>query len=223
MILRGAYLLRRFLNSARRNEKQAQADRIRDQFYEQCWREAAQSCGAEFARVDEGASWITHKALPRPIYVDRNANVLDSHASVRATDDKPATYQLIEELGAPVPDHIVLASDAHKAALEFIESHGGTFVVKPASGTAGGIGVTANVRTASELRHAMAWAGAYCPRVLVERQSETLPGYMEGRSSREAPEIDGIIYVRGASRAGRFYQVEITGTEGIDQVGRVAG
>lgn len=170
MILRGAYLLRRFLNSARRNEKQAQADRIRDQFYEQCWREAAQSCGAEFARVDEGASWITHKALPRPIYVDRNANVLDSHASVRATDDKPATYQLIEELGAPVPDHIVLASDAHKAALEFIESHGGTFVVKPASGTAGGIGVTANVRTASELRHAMAWAGAYCPRVLVERQ-----------------------------------------------------
>lgn len=170
MILRGAYLLRRFLNSARRNEKQAQADRIRDQFYEQCWREAAQSCGAGFARVDDGASWITHRALPRPIYVDRNSNVLDSHAAVRATDDKPATYQLMGELGAPVPDHVVLGSDAHKAALEFIESHGGTFVVKPASGTAGGIGVTANVRTASELRHAMAWAGAYCPRVLVERQ-----------------------------------------------------
>ncbi|KAF2991225.1 hypothetical protein OGR47_04290 [Methylocystis sp. MJC1] len=170
MILRGAYLLRRFLNSARRNEKQAQADRIRDQFYEKCWREAAQSCGGEFARVDDGAAWITLKAVPRPIYVDRNTNVIDSHASVRATDDKPATYQLIEELGAPVPDHVVLRIDAHKAALDFIESHGGAFVVKPASGTAGGIGVTANVRTAFELRHAMAWAGAYCPRVLLERQ-----------------------------------------------------
>ncbi len=170
MILRGAYLLRRFLNSARRNEKQAQADRIRDRFYEQCWREAAESCGGEFARIGEGVSLITHKEIHRPIFVDRNLNVLDSHASVQATDDKPATYQMVRELGAPVPDHVVLRADEHKAALEFIQSHGGSFVVKPASGTAGGIGVTSNVRTASELRHALAWAGAYCARVLVERQ-----------------------------------------------------
>lgn len=170
MILRGAYLLRRFLNSARRNEKQAQADRIRDQFYEQCWREAAETCGGEFAHIGEGVSWITHKVVPRPIFVDRNLNVLDSHASVQATDDKPTTYQLVRELGAPVPDHVVLRADALKAALAFIQSHGGAFVVKPASGTAGGIGVTSNVRTPSELRHAMAWAGAFCARVLVEQQ-----------------------------------------------------
>lgn len=172
MILRGAYLIRRFLTSARRNEKQAQADRIRDQFYEQCWREAAESCGGEFARIGEGVSWITHKVVPRPIFVDRNLNVLDSHASVQATDNKAATYQLVRELGAPVPDHVVLRAEAHKAALEFIQSYGGSFVVKPASGTAGGVGVTSNIRTASELRHAMAWAGAYCARVLVERQIE---------------------------------------------------
>ncbi len=59
--------------------------------------------------------------------------------------------------------------------------------------------------------------------VLVERASDTLPGHMEGRASRHAPDIDGLVYVSGELEPGRFYTVEITGTEGIDEVGRVAG
>ncbi len=59
--------------------------------------------------------------------------------------------------------------------------------------------------------------------VLVERPSDTLPGCMEGRSERHAPDIDGLVYVRGQLETGSFYQVKITGTEGIDEVGRVAG
>lgn len=58
--------------------------------------------------------------------------------------------------------------------------------------------------------------------VLVERHSDTLQGHMEGRSPRHAPDIDGLVYVRGDMEPGRFYEVEITGTEGIDEVGRVA-
>lgn len=58
--------------------------------------------------------------------------------------------------------------------------------------------------------------------VLVERRSDTLAGHMEGRSARHAPEIDELVYVRGDLEPGRFYQVEITGTEGIDEVARVA-
>ncbi len=59
--------------------------------------------------------------------------------------------------------------------------------------------------------------------VLVEKASDTLPGHMEGRAARHAPEIDGLVYVHGELATGRFYEVEITGTEGIDEVGRVAG
>ncbi len=59
--------------------------------------------------------------------------------------------------------------------------------------------------------------------VLVERPSDTLAGCMEGRSPRHAPDIDGIIYVHGTWETGRLYPVEVTGTEGIDEVGRVAG
>jgi ribosomal protein S12 methylthiotransferase len=59
--------------------------------------------------------------------------------------------------------------------------------------------------------------------VLVERRSETFEGCMEGRSEREAPEVDGLVYVRGRAKAGRIYPVRIEGTEGIDVIGRVIG
>jgi D-alanine-D-alanine ligase-like ATP-grasp enzyme len=209
MILRGFYLFRRLLTSARRNRQQAQADKIRDSFYLHCWREAAEACGAELAQNNEGVIWITQEGIGRPIYVNRNLNLLDSHASVRVTDDKPATYRLLREAGAPVPDHVALRADANKAALEFMRSQDGPVVVKPAAGTAGGVGVTSNIRTATELRHAMAWAGAYCSRVLIERhiQGDTyrllyLNGELLDCVLRKSPSLvgDGSSTVRGLVR-----------------------
>ncbi len=69
--------------------------------------------------------------------------------------------------------------------------------------------------------HAMQQVGRTI-RVLVERESDTLPGHMEARGERHAPDVDGLVYVRGDLEPGRFYEVEIIGTEGIDEVGRVA-
>jgi ribosomal protein S12 methylthiotransferase len=58
-------------------------------------------------------------------------------------------------------------------------------------------------------------------RVLVEGKSPEAPGYWEARSWREAPEIDGVIFVpqNGGLHPGTFYEVEISDSEGIDLVG----
>jgi ribosomal protein S12 methylthiotransferase len=58
-------------------------------------------------------------------------------------------------------------------------------------------------------------------RVLVEGRSSEAPGYWESRSCREAPEIDGIIFLPDDSRLhpGIFCEVEISGNEGIDLFG----
>ncbi|MHB8780628.1 MAG: 30S ribosomal protein S12 methylthiotransferase RimO [Candidatus Geothermincolia bacterium] len=57
--------------------------------------------------------------------------------------------------------------------------------------------------------------------VLIEGPADT-PGLLEGRSYREAPDIDGLVLVRGRARRGEMYPVRIEDTEGIDIVGRIA-
>jgi ribosomal protein S12 methylthiotransferase len=58
---------------------------------------------------------------------------------------------------------------------------------------------------------------------MVEGSSEEAPGYWEARSWREAPEVDGVIFLpaRGLPPSGRWLKVEITASEGIDLVGRI--
>ena len=44
-----------------------------------------------------------------------------------------------------------------------------------------------------------------------------------GRTSTQAPDIDNVVYFEADSEMmiGNFYNVEITGTDGVDLVGRV--
>ncbi len=57
--------------------------------------------------------------------------------------------------------------------------------------------------------------------VLVEGRSLEAPGYWEARSGREAPEVDGTIFVHDQEplRPGAFFETIITGSEGIDLIG----
>ncbi|MEW6554938.1 MAG: 30S ribosomal protein S12 methylthiotransferase RimO [Actinomycetota bacterium] len=60
-------------------------------------------------------------------------------------------------------------------------------------------------------------------RVLLEQASSEAPGFWEGRTWREAPEIDGVVFVAdtGGLRAGSMVDVAITSSEGVDLVGTV--
>jgi len=58
-------------------------------------------------------------------------------------------------------------------------------------------------------------------RVLVEEISPEAPGFWEARSWREAPEIDGVIFIphKEGIIPGTLREVAITASEGIDLVG----
>jgi ribosomal protein S12 methylthiotransferase len=58
---------------------------------------------------------------------------------------------------------------------------------------------------------------------LVECESAEVPGFWEGRSWREAPEIDGVIFLECAEglHPGSLVNAVITSSEGIDLVAAV--
>jgi len=181
-------------------------DRNRDQFYAQAWNEAAEATGSTIVPVDDNFFRIVNGHGTRAVCVNRNLNPLDSQAAVSLADDKPATSRVLIEAKSPVPEHLVVRANEHKAALEFLKSGRGPVVVKPAVGTGGGIGVSTNVATASQLRHTMAWAAAYCRQVLIERQIEGetfrllyLDGELLDCVIRRPPSFvgDGVATVRG--------------------------
>ncbi|RMG22727.1 MAG: 30S ribosomal protein S12 methylthiotransferase RimO [Armatimonadetes bacterium] len=63
-----------------------------------------------------------------------------------------------------------------------------------------------------------AWIGRKLD-VLIEAHAED--GLSIGRSFRDAPEIDGVVYVEGHHRPGEFVNVEITGAAEYDLFGRM--
>jgi len=58
-------------------------------------------------------------------------------------------------------------------------------------------------------------------RVLVEGPSDEAPGYMEARSYREAPEIDGVVFLRRKAgvKPASWCRVRIESAEGMDLIG----
>jgi D-alanine-D-alanine ligase-like ATP-grasp enzyme len=164
----GYYLFRRLAGSARRNPSVALMDRYRDEFYAQAWRDAAATIEAAIAPLGNNFFRITRGT--KTICVNRNISPIDNGAAVLLADDKPATHRMLVAAGIPVPQHRVIAAGDQAAALEFLSAGPSPIVVKPAAGTAGGNGVSTNVATAADLRHAIGWAGAYGRRILLERQ-----------------------------------------------------
>ena len=61
-----------------------------------------------------------------------------------------------------------------------------------------------------------AWVGRQMD-VLIEDSRE---GWLIGRSHRDAPEIDGLVFVEGDSKPGDIVRVEVTGAEEYDLYAR---
>ena len=60
--------------------------------------------------------------------------------------------------------------------------------------------------------------------VLVDGPSEDPAFQWEGRMAGQAPEIDGVVYLRGAAIVpGRFERVRITDVEGYELTGEASG
>ena len=142
--------------------------RHRDAFYDRVWREAADELGASC--VDLGDGFLEISTEGRRVRICRNMTPLDDAVTLRIAGMKPLAYRLLASAGVAVPRHAELAARDLDAALRFLEAADGPVVVKPASDTGAGRGVSTGIRSRSGLVTAMARAGAFGSRVLLERQ-----------------------------------------------------
>ena len=150
--------------------------------YRRYWSEAAAMIGASFEELSPSV-WEVRRGSERT----RLANYVtqcDDPITLHLAGDKPFCHRLAKAAGAPVPDHVVIDLTTLGEARRFLESADVPVVVKPASGSSSGLGVSTYVQSPKQLAAAVALASLFDQRILVERM---VPGesyrllYLEGR------------------------------------------
>ena len=160
------YALRRRSEAA---ELAGQGGEPRDAVYRAIWADAAAELGAEVIDLPGGLLEIRRDgAWTRVI---RQSVMLDAEVTLDVAADKTLVHRFLTEASLPVPEHVEYPYGDLAPALSFLERAGGPCVVKPASGTGGGWGITGEVRRPAQLVRATLNASRYSSRVLIERQA----------------------------------------------------
>jgi D-alanine-D-alanine ligase-like ATP-grasp enzyme len=204
-LLKVAYHLRRLRALTARHDAAADnAGRLRGEFYEQLWETAAAEAGARFKRLGNGICEISRDDLTTR--VQQNCTAIDDPVTHTIALNKTLVNRLLSEAGLPIPRHVEFTLRTLSRATAFLEQTGGECVVKPASGTGGGQGVTTGIRTPRQLAWAATLAAQACGEMLLEEQ---VPGdnyrllYLDGELLdavlRRPPAVvgDGRTTIRG--------------------------
>ena len=141
----------------------------REAIYREIWGNAATSLGAEMLPLSSGFLEIRREGLSTRVW--QQFVGLDDAVTLRLALDKPLVHRLLSAERVPVPAHSRMAFSDGRAALDFLARSGGPVVVKPASGTGGGGGTTADVSDARQLARARMRAARFSPEVLIESQA----------------------------------------------------
>ena len=155
------------LRQAREEQRAARRADPTAAFYRRVWREAATARGA--ALEDLPGEFLRLSVGGRQTVVWRQMTQLDDAVVLKLAADKPASHQLLAAAGLDVPGHAEVAHDDMARAEGFLAAApSGRIVVKPASGTDRGLGVTGGIRHTSELRRALLRAARWDDRLLLE-------------------------------------------------------
>ncbi len=130
------------LRTALRQGRGDPRDALTSSFYRRVWREAADELGAEVTEL--GGDYLELRKGKKATRVWRQLVQLDDFVSLQLSGDKPVVHRLLTGAGLPVPDYVEFDVHDLETPRDFMRS-GGSFVVKPASGTAVGTGVTGGV------------------------------------------------------------------------------
>ena len=141
---------------------------LRAEFYAELWRTAAAEVGAELTQMDAGLTKIQRGDLAT--FVDRSELMLDDDLTTRIMADKALTFELFSSKGYRVPERCAYTMARLDDAEAFLTKHPQNVVVKPASGTGGGRGVTTGISTVASLHNASKHAAGFNPNLLVEEQ-----------------------------------------------------
>lgn len=143
--------------------------KLRQKYYDALWSEAAKNTESEIALNSFGMTRISKAGWST--FVRQHEMMFDSPLMLNLMGNKALTYQLLSDLGAPVVPHLIVSMAQLDAAREFLKSHS-TIVVKPASGTGGGRGVTTGVIGERQLIAAAKLAARSGRNLIVEKQVE---------------------------------------------------
>ena len=165
-----------------RNPRRRASGRHQDAFYKKTWQEAIESLGGTYRAL--GPNFSELRLDGKRTRVVENVSAIDDPVTLGVMHDKPLTHQILRGEGIPTPDHAAFSMKRIGLAEGFLRAKDQYCVVKPASGTGGGRGVTTGIRKASHLARAAAAAAVYCDDLLIEEQ---LPGdnyrllYLDGK------------------------------------------
>ncbi|VAW91962.1 hypothetical protein MNBD_GAMMA22-2524 [hydrothermal vent metagenome] len=139
-------------------------------FYIKYWAEASSAIGASLDDVGYGCFKITKGN--KKTYV-RNFNVmLDDNLTLNIAGNKPFVLNILKEHNFQIPKFLEYKLQDIIKAQAFLESLGKSAVVKPASGTGAGRGVTTHINDITKLHKASNFASSYCETLLIEEQVE---------------------------------------------------
>lgn len=141
--------------------------KLRRKYYDRFWHEAARNMGADFLSNPFGFNEIRKDSWST--YVKDYQMMFDSHLMLELMGNKGFTYRLLTELGAPVIPHVRFQISAQESANRFLQQHQ-KVVVKPASGTGGGRGVTTGITNIHQLKTAVRLAARFDRDLLMEKQ-----------------------------------------------------
>ncbi|UCG61160.1 MAG: hypothetical protein JSV52_12650 [Candidatus Zixiibacteriota bacterium] len=139
-------------------------DRVSE--YRDIWHAVAEEIGADFSVLDDRVYEIARG--DQKIRILNFLLPFDNPVTLEIAGMKPLVYRLLAENGLPVPPHEVFRLDGWQEAGELLKKHPMGVVVKPATGTSAGKGVTTHILTSKELRKAAILASLYCRELIVE-------------------------------------------------------
>ncbi len=143
---------------------------LRRAYYDLFWIKAAEHAGATCEKWGYGYHRISRGGLSAIVRLSEVR--LDDHLTLDLMGNKPLTYRLLAEQGVVVPRHARFSFSDLAPALSLIGTTGRPIVVKPASGTGGGNGVTTGVTDRAELLRAAWLASRFDPDLIAEEQIE---------------------------------------------------
>lgn len=143
---------------------------LRQRYYQNYWKNVAKGLDASLEDIGQGFFRINKD--DQSTYVNHSEVMLDDHLSLKIAGNKPLTHKLLSEVGYIGPKYISYTLGKLDDARQFMESLDTPVVVKPASATGAGNGVTTEIRTYKQLEKASIFASAINKNLLIEEQVE---------------------------------------------------
>jgi cyanophycin synthetase len=181
-------------------------DRVTE--YREMWRTVAARIGAQFSPLAENL-WEV-RLNGRKTRILNHKLEFDDPVILEMAGNKPLVYRMLKEKRLRVPDHEVFRLDDLDCADAFLRRHPRGCVVKPASGTSSGLGITTHIRTRREVRKAAILASLHDSELLIEQMVPgesyrmlVLDGEVIHAVRRRGPRLvgDGISTVAGLIQA----------------------